>query len=100
MKEEGGRPELFLLQNLTSLRPPTAQPIFVGENVTAAASDINKRIHQFWPALQVGDSFSVILTLIAYTAKELSNQQRKLRTHIVLLKLTNTHVNLLKIKQD
>ena len=41
----------------------------------------------------------VNLNLI-HTAKEISNQAHKLRNHVVFLKLTNTHVNLLDIKQD
>ncbi|KAJ8724134.1 hypothetical protein PYW07_008114 [Mythimna separata] len=53
LKEEGGRPELFLLQrNITSLRPRAAQPIYVGEDVTAAATDIEKRLGN-WPAVQL-----------------------------------------------
>ena len=35
-----------------------------------------------------------------YTLQEISNQERKLRNHIVLLKLTNTPVNLSNKKQD
>ncbi|KAJ8713826.1 hypothetical protein PYW08_007446 [Mythimna loreyi] len=53
INEDGSRPELFLLQrNLTSLRPRQAQPIHVGENVTATATEIGKRLGH-WPAVQL-----------------------------------------------
>ncbi|XP_026725767.1 neutral and basic amino acid transport protein rBAT isoform X2 [Trichoplusia ni] len=51
--EEGGRPELFLLErNLTSLRPVQSAPLQVGEDVAAAAAEINARLGR-WPAMQL-----------------------------------------------
>ena len=38
------------------------------------------------------------MTYGVHTAKDMSNQSRKTKNHIVLLKLNNTHVNLLNIK--
>lgn len=45
---------MFLLErNLTTLRPVQSAPLQVGEDVAAAAAEINARLGR-WPAMQVG----------------------------------------------
>ncbi|XP_047033604.1 uncharacterized protein LOC124640051 [Helicoverpa zea] len=56
IKEEGDRVELYkLLRNVTSLRPRHAAPVHVGDDVTAAAENIQAKLGK-WPALQLKTS--------------------------------------------
>ena len=57
-----------------------------------------------WPVTDVtadlaGSDLAVRYSHV-HTAKEISDQSRKFRNRIVVLKLTNTYVNLLNIKQN
>ncbi|CAB3248652.1 unnamed protein product [Arctia plantaginis] len=56
LAEEGEQKELFMIRNLSSLRPPMTAPLSVAGDLTKLAADMNLRLRK-WPALQLNSSF-------------------------------------------